>query len=153
MLSLPFHRQHLRGVAFMMLSAWVMALLAGVVNGCLVQPELRHAPMSVVSIGLGVSEPVVRAFHVEPGDHDSRAGHTGDTPNAGQATCLKFCDNESSTVAKSKTAQTDLSSIAVATRVNGYAVVPATAVALHRSVERSGSQGPSLVIRFLRLTI
>jgi hypothetical protein len=109
--------------------------------------------MSGLSIRLGLSEPVVRVFHVEPGDHDSRAGHTGDTTDAGQATCLKFCDDESSTVAKSNTAQTDLSTLAVASRTNWYAVVPAITVAMHRSVEQSVSQGPPLVIRFLRLTI
>lgn len=33
---------------------------------------------------------------------------TGPTTDAGKAGCLKFCDDESSTVAKGKTAQTDV---------------------------------------------
>jgi len=153
MLLIPFHRRHLRRTAAVTLSAWLLALLATVVNACLLQPDLRNASASSALVRVALSEPVVRAFQVEHGDHGPRAGQADDSADASQASCLKFCDDESSTVAKGETAQPGLAGLPVAFRTNWHAVVPATAVAMRTSVERPLSQGPPLVIRFLRLTI
>jgi hypothetical protein len=153
MLSLSFHRRYLPITALLTVSAWMLALLAGAVNACLLQPELGHAYTSAESTRSTLTESALRGSYVDHGDHGLRAGQTDNTTDAGQASCLKFCDDESSTVAKGKSAQASLSGFALASRTNWYTVAPATAVANRGAVERLFSHGPPLVIRFLRLTI
>jgi hypothetical protein len=150
------HRAKRRTV-WVTLLGWVLALLTGIVNACLMQPQGLRTPVSATSSvnhrsaerGMRPAQPLA----VEHGDQDGRAAHVRDTTDAAKAGCLKFCDDESSTVANSKTAPTDLPGPVLVASVDWRAAVPIAAVATWQSVERPASQGPPLVIRFLRLTI
>ena len=126
---MPLYRHRLRRTAWVMLFAWVFALLAGVVNACQLQTPDRHA----TGVTLGES-----------------AGHTVD---AAQAGCLKFCDDESSAAASGKTVQADLPGpVAVGASNWPLALHPGPS-ALMRADAPAATQGPPLVIRLLRLTI
>ncbi len=72
---------------------------------------------------------------------------------AGQAGCLKFCADESSVVAKSKTAQPDLPGLAFMISSPWRSATLVASAAPWRSLERPASHGPPLAIRLLRLTI
>jgi hypothetical protein len=155
MLVFSHHRVKRRTI-WLILVAWALALVAGVVNACLLQPQQLRAPASAasahdLSVVRGMRIP--GAFHVEHGDRADRAGGADGTMDAAQAGCVKFCNDESSTVTNAKTAQTDLPGPMLIASIDWRSTVPAAAVATWRSVERPVSQGPPLVIRFLRLTI
>lgn len=96
----------------------------------------------------------MQALRVEYSHHEGQAAHDSPTTDAGKAGCLKFCDDESSTFAKSKTAQTDLLGPVVVASVEWRSTVPKATATMWRSAGRPApSQGPPLVIRFMRLTI
>jgi hypothetical protein len=151
MLSLSFHRRHLRRAALLTASAWVSALVAVVAHACLLQPEGGHSFTSRTANDSTVFEPAAQTAHVAHEHHGSRGAEADGTTDPGQASCVKFCDDESSTVAK--TAPHDLPGLLVASRTNWHVVLPATSAVVRVSVERPLAHGPPLVIRFLRLTI
>jgi hypothetical protein len=155
MLSLPFHRHHLRRTVWVTLLAWGLALLAGI-NACQVQPRAPRATASAASPRDGSADRGMhptQSRHVEHGHQVGHPEHDGPATDAAKAGCLKFYDDESSTVAKGKLAQPDVPGPVVAARVDWRSAVPAVTVATWRLVERPASQGPLLFIRFLRLTI
>ena len=88
----------------------------------------------------------------EDGDHDGAGGPEGQA-DTGKAGCLKFCDDQSSTLAKGETAQTDLPGMVMTAAIDWLSAIPTATAATWRSAERQISQGPPLFIRFLRLTI
>jgi hypothetical protein len=151
MLSLSFHRRHLRRAALLTASAWVSALVAVVAHACLLQPEGGHSFTSRTANDSAVFEPAAQTAQVAHEHHGSRGAEADGTTDPGQASCVKFCDDESSTVAK--TAPHDLPGLLVASRTNWHVVLPATSAVVRVSVERPLAHGPPLVIRFLRLTI
>jgi hypothetical protein len=156
MLSLPAHRRHLHRTVWVTLMSWVFALLAGMANACQVQSYGPRAPASATSTYSGLTERGVnttQAFYVEHGDDDGRAKQDGPTRDAAKAGCLKFCDDESSSATKAKTAQTDVPVPVVVASVDWRSVTPTATVATWRLAERPAFQGLPLVIRFLRLTI
>ena len=128
-------RRRMRLTGWVTLLVWLLALLAGMVNACQIQPR-DHA-----------------ALHVERDHHDRHDGlrHTED--DAGKAGCSRFCDDESSTLAKSKASPTDLPQAMVLATVEWPAPTPASLGAVRRSAERPASPGPPLFMRLLRLTI
>jgi len=147
------HRQ-LRRTARVTLVVWLFALAAGVANACaftLAGPAGR----GVVDIAAhGAAESVlVRAGH--DGEHDqggpiSPHGHGHD---AGKASCLKFCDDESSAIAKVKLPVVG-PCVALPTVVEAWKPLAVISGSGSRQApEHPGSQGPPLVIRFLRLTL
>ena len=144
MLILPFHRRRLQGTVWVTLLAWSLALLAGMVNACQIQPH-----------GAGLAAPVASTQwpHVGYGRDDGHAEHDAPTSDPGKAGCFKFCDDESSTVAKGTTAQPDLPGAALMSSLHWRSATSAATAATWRPVERPASRGPPLVIRFLRLTI
>ncbi len=155
MLSLPFHRRHLHRTVWVTLMSWVLALLVGVANACQLQSYGPRAPASATSIHGGLTEQGVnntQAFYVEHGDNDG-AKHDGPTTDAAKAGCLKFCDDESSSATKARTAQSDVPVPVVVASVDWRSVIPTATVAMGRLAERPAFEGPPLVIRFLRLTI
>jgi hypothetical protein len=79
-------------------------------------------------------------------------GHEHPTVDAGKAGCLKFCADESSTLAKGHKTQHDLPGPAPMAGVQATSVIAVATVAPWRPVERPASLGPPLVIRLLRLT-
>ena len=158
MLSLPFHRRHLHRTIWVMLLAWVLALLAGIANACQLETHAPVAPATATSTRDRSTQRGVHAaqsLQVEHGHHDGHSEHDGSTTDAAKNGCLKFCDDESSTVVNGKTPQTDLPGPVVFASVEWHSAMPTAAagVAMWRPIERPASQGPPLVIRFLRLTI
>jgi hypothetical protein len=154
MLSLPFQRRHLRSTAVLTLLAWLLALLAGIVNACQLQTYTPGTFVPVVSTQADFAEHGMhagRALHVD-GDHDVAGGHEGQS-DTGKVGCLKFCDDESSTVTQAKTFQADLVGMVTVASIDWLAAMPAAAGTPGRRIERPASQGPPLFIRFLRLTI
>jgi hypothetical protein len=155
MLSLPLQRRHLRRTAALTLLAWMLALLSGMVNACQLQ---LHTPGTHPSTVLSRSDAVEHDVHAGcaldgvGGVHDQVMGHH-DQSDAAKAGCLKFCADESSTVAKGELAQPDLLGMAMVVGLDWQPAMPMATVSSWRSVERPVSQGPPLFIRFLRLTI
>lgn len=155
MLSFNSQRRHLRRTAVLTLLAWVFALLAGVVNACQLQP---YAPGTLTPVSASKNESGARAMHAgqpahsEHADREALAGHErqSDTGNAG---CLKFCDEGSTTVTPAKTAPADLVDLPAVAGIDWAAAAPDSVCAPWRRVEQPVCQGPPLFIRFLRLTI
>ena len=150
------HHRAKRRIVWVTLVGWVLAMLAGVANACLLQAQGSRAPASAALAHDGSAERGLRAaqaLHVKYGDLDRHATQAGDTADPGKAGCLKFCDDESSTVTNGKAAQTDLPGPVLLASVDWHPAVRTAAVATWQPVERPTSQGPPLVIRFLRLTI
>ena len=67
--------------------------------------------------------------------------------------CLKFCADESSALAKSKSYGADMVAALVDLRVERRLAVPAVKTHSGLLPEPPRAQGPPLVIRFLRLTL
>lgn len=80
-------RKYLRTLAAYMLLVWVFALSAGIVNACVVEPELRHASAAAAH------EPAAPAH--QHGHAVGATEHQHQAPNADQPPCAKFCADES----------------------------------------------------------
>jgi hypothetical protein len=151
-----FTRRQLRRTTAVTLLAWGFALLSGVVNACQIQPSVPGQHSSAVAVAgapVGGASGPGAPRHIEPGHHAAGAEHDRPVNDAGQAGCLKFCADESSVVAKSKTAQPDLPGLAVMVSSPWRSATSVASAAPWWSLERPASQGPPLVIRLLRLTI
>ncbi len=154
-------RRQLHNTACVTLLAWVLALMSGVVNACLLQPHGQTAPASSIvtsSLGFaGVGVIELTVAHVEHSRHDlhqaPQADHDAANEDAGKAGCLKFCADESSTLAKGKFTPVDLPNPVVVAVGEWPSVALLPIGTLRRSAERPASPGPPLVIRLLRLTI
>ena len=158
--TLTFNRCQVRRTACVTLLAWVLALMSGVVNACLLQPHGQTAATSSIVTSspafadAGLVESTVA--HVGHDHHDSHLAQHSDhdaSKDAGKAGCLKFCSDESSTLAKGKFTQADLPNPVVVAVVEWPSMAPLPMGTMRRSAERPASPGPPLVIRFLRLTI
>jgi hypothetical protein len=152
--------RRLRQFVWLTLLAWSFALASGVVNACLLT-----VPGPVTD---GSPPPVhgEAATHAKP--HDEAKGRRGaasdeagvadlgryehQQSSSGKDTCLKFCDDESSAVAKSTSLGVDLVMALVEPGVRRIAV-PVGNIGAGRLLEQPRAQGPPLVIRFLRLTL
>ena len=68
---------------------WLLALGAGIVNACVLEPELRHP---AITASHAQHDAESRSHH-----HDSHqsGGHDHPSPHAGNAPCAKFCDEPS----------------------------------------------------------
>ena len=133
-----------------------MALLAGMANACLLQPHGHGPSAAAVAPHEGSPAHVLKSVQAPPTDHEHPAGHAepvDDSPDAGKAGCLKFCNDARSTVANGGAVQPDLPGPALFACIEWSAMVPTGRVLTWSSAQRPRSQGPPLVIRFLRLTI
>ena len=139
MLALVFHRRRLRRTTWVMLLAWVLALSAGVVNACQLQPHGLESHASISS--------------TPHGGHGLHDGDNNEGEDAGKAGCLKFCDDGSSSVPQSKSAATDVPCPVVLACLGEALASPAGTGPMQRLLEQAPAHGPPLVIRFLRLTI
>ena len=155
-----FNRRQLRRTACVTLMAWVMALLSGVANACLLQPHEQTASAPFATSRPEFADPGLiesTVAHVEHSHHDDHQAHQVDRDGAkkdgGKAGCLKFCSDESSTLAKGKFTQADLPNPVVVAVVKWPSMTPLPMGALRMWAERPASPGPPLVIRLLRLTI
>ncbi len=158
--TLKFNRRQLRRTACVTLLAWVLALLSGVVNACLLQAHGQTASASSATSSPEFADAslIESTFTlVEHSHHDSHQAWQGDRDgakeDAGKAGCVKFCSDESSTLAKGKFTPTKLPNPAVVAVVVWCSMAPLPMGTLGRLAERPASPGPPLVIRFLRLTI
>jgi hypothetical protein len=129
---LPRHR--LRRLVWVTLVAWLFALSAGVLNACVLTPR--------ISDGHGI---------VAGGDN-SVVQHGHNEANA-KTSCLKFCADESSALAKTQVFLPDLGVPMLLVLSGWQPVVPVIAIATRRFFDRPMPHGPPLVIRFLRLTL
>lgn len=126
---------------------WFFALASGVVNACVLNLPGRAAEESAPSLH---TEAATHAGSAEGiGGHG--AGDHGGT--SGKDTCLKFCDDESSALAKSTTYGADMAAALVDLRVERRLAVPVVHADSSWVLEPPHAQGPPLVIRFLRLTL
>lgn len=144
MSAFHFDRQKLRRTAWAMLVAWLFALTAAAVNACAV------APAGQVERGEVRTDVSAHGGH----HHDGKlANHHLHDQDSGKENCLKFCDDGSSAVAKVEPAVVD-PGLTLLTTAEPWGVIAATSSAgFWQSRERAASQGPPLVIRFLRLTL
>jgi hypothetical protein len=156
MYAFHFDRLQLRRAAWATLVVWVLALAAGVVNACALSTA---GPMdrSILQVGIVVhdahgaapSSAAIESNH----EHAETVGHHEHGHDSGKGSCLKFCDDESSAIAKVKLPVVDLSATLLTVAAPWNALVAAGGVGFRQSLECPGSQGPPLVIRFLRLTL
>jgi len=141
-----FHQRTLRHTVWVTLAFWLFALAAGVVNACVLTPQVSagHA----IDAGAHFNA----AQHQDHG-HDGPIAHHGHQQDAGKSGCLKFCDDESSALSKNEASSVDLGATVVGVALPWPAVVPIAIIGTQLSVARPTAQGPPLVIRFLRLTL
>lgn len=154
--ALNFTRRGLRRTAWATLVVWVLALAAGVVNACALAPagtvERANLQVGITEHDAHASAPISSSIE----SHDEQAEavrHYDHGPDSGKGSCLKFCDDESSAIAKVKLPVVDLSATLLTAAAPWSAIVTIGGAGFRQSLERPGSQGPPLVIRFLRLTL
>lgn len=126
------------------LLAWSFALASGVVNACVLSLP-GHA-------GEASSPPALGAEALEAGPA-SLHPHEQESGGPGKDSCLKFCGEESSALAKSTSSAADMVAALIDTGVQRRLAVPAVQFDPGASLEPPRAQGPPLVIRFLRLTL
>lgn len=136
MLSMTFARQHLRRTAAVALVAWVLALVSGLANACLLESgALDASPLNFAQRG---------ELPIE---------HTHDRAEDAPAACLKFCADEASALAKSKASPAD-SAVPVPLASMHWQLPTRLATQLPwQAVERPALDGPPLFLRLLHLTI
>lgn len=156
MSAFHFDRRQLRRTTWATLAVWVLALAAGVVNACGLTPA-GPAERATLQVGIVVHDehavaPSSSAFESHHGQSEA-VGHHDHGQDSGKGSCLKFCDDESSAIAKVKLPFVDLSATLLTAAEPWNAILAAGSAGFRQSLERPGSQGPPLVIRFLRLTL
>ncbi len=156
MSAFHFDRRQLRRTTWAMLMVWVLAMAAGVVNACALTPS-STAEGATLHVGTVVHDAHADAqssaaidSHHEP---SQTVGHHDHGQDSGKGNCLKFCDDESSAIAKVKLPVVDLSATLVTAAVPWSALVAVGGAGVRHLLERRGSQGTPLAIRFLRLTL
>jgi hypothetical protein len=150
-----FDLRPLRRTAWATLAVWVFAMAAGVVNACALSPgSIERATQQVGIVvhdaQVGVSSPSAIDSHHEQSE---TVGHHDHGQDPGKGSCLKFCDDESSAIAKVKLPVVDLSATLLTAAAPWSAIIAVGAAGFRRSLARPEPQGPPLVIRFLRLTL
>ena len=156
--SMPFHRSHLRRTAWVTLVGWLWALTAGMVNACALAPSgLAGHGATFVQVSAVPGIDVAGALdHKKAVDHDGpgwRVGNPGHEHDADKAGCQKFCDDESSALAKSTASPLDLGMQAMALAPTWRPDLAASAVATWLPLQMQSSQRLTLAIRFQRLTL
>jgi hypothetical protein len=152
--------QRLRRLVWLTLWAWSFALLSGVVNACVLNLAERAMERSSPSSRLETATHARLADSIEargPTGHDADSGslhrQEREHGSSGQDSCLKFCDDESSALAKSSAAGVDIGATLVDARLGRHLAVAATQADAGSMPEPPRAHGPPLVIRFLRLTL
>ena len=83
-------QQRLRRLAAQVLLMWLFALATGVVNACVLEPELRQA-----SIASGEHDEHPGAQQRPHAHAAGLLGHDHSSPHGNKAPCAKFCDEPS----------------------------------------------------------
>lgn len=133
------HPRRQRRFTWVALVAWVFAVAVASANACLA--------------AVPASPAAGHAQHDHSHESHPYESHSHQSPDAGKAGCLKFCDDESSALSKKGASGPDL--LAPCTLLEGLEIPPRqqTPGADRLSRARPRSQGPPLVIRLLRLTL
>ncbi len=158
LLSLPFHRLHLHRTAWVTLGVWLWALTAGVVNACALAPSglAGHGAAFVQLSAVHGVEVAGALDHKKLDDGHGlrwRAGDPGHEQDAEKASCLKFCDDESSALAKSAAAPLDPGTLAMVLAPTWQPDVRASADTTWLPSHTRSGQSLPLTIRFQRLTL
>lgn len=154
---MPLTRPQVRHAACVTLFAWIFALVSGVANACLTQPNERAGFGSISSEANAVvgrtSTPVTR--QVQHAHHHGAGEGEDDGPGSHSARegCLKFCADQSSAVTKSTAPQAEIAGPLFVASAQWRSAAPVTAASHWLQVEPPASVGPPLFIRLLRLTI
>ena len=152
---IAFTRRQLRHTAYLTLFAWMFALLSGVANACLTQPNapgglgsmLLQADPVVGDAAGRVTQQVGHTEHLGMNADDHRGLHSA------EESCLKFCADDSSAVAKRSAPLSDAAGLVFLVSLHWLSAAPVAAAAEWSPVERPASVGPPLIVRLLRLTI
>lgn len=153
------HPRRQRRFTWVALVAWVFAVAVASANACLAAVPASPAAGHAQHDHSHESHPHESHPH-ESHPHESHPyeshpyePHSHQSPDAGKAGCLKFCDDESSALSKKGASGPDL--LAPCTLLEGLEIPPRqqTPGADRLSRARPRSQGPPLVIRLLRLTL
>lgn len=91
-------RSRVRRLAAYMLLVWVMALSAGVVNACVIEPDLHHATQLAGESSAGHGEALVHDQVEQDGHPTDSSAHEHSNPGSAPSQCIKFCDDESTSV-------------------------------------------------------
>lgn len=129
--AIHHQRQHLRRNVWLTLMLWLFALSVGLVNAC-----------------------VLEARGADAHQHASTAHEHEDPsePAAGKQHCLKFCQDESSAIAKSSLLA-DATMVALAPLPWPAVLMPEQPCCAHLHLRTPPAQGPPLSIRLLRLSL
>jgi len=138
----------IRQLAAKVLLVWLFALATGIVNACVIAPMATHGP-----------DPMAATSAIHPDHSGSHAGcpdcSDDDTEDHGQATCAKFCVEESSSVPAAKHAfdpWLGLDVAVVPTMALAVVAQPPFAAQPRSSAPRPLARVP-VPIAFLRLTL
>ena len=153
-------RRRLQRLVWLTLLAWSLALASGVVNACVLGLPARTAegsspPAHAETATHGRSSQDIGAHDAE----HQRAGASDSHPHeqghgtSGKDTCLKFCADESSALAKNGCSAVDMAAALLDLHVGRRLAVACIGADLRSRAEPPRAQGPPLVIRFLRLTL
>jgi len=154
--ALSFLRRRLRHTVWVTLGAWLFALTAGVVNACMLVPQgsAGHGVLAALSSQSAAQTDHASALR-EAGQlgHDESVPEPGQVQDAGEVSCLKFCDDESSALSKRKTSALDLGEPHLVAVAPGSPIVQSRILGTKRSLLRPAVHGPPMAICFLRLTL
>ena len=142
-------RQRLRRIAAQVLVAWLFMLTAGIVNACVLTPELGHGSATAAH-----DEHFAAAAHVSHQTH-AAGTHEHRSPHGNNAACAKAC-NEPSTGAQTLKQKIDpFTAIWLAPSPADTQVTVATAAVAGTPVigPDPGSTAVPIRIAFLRLTL
>ena len=142
MSNIHFTPRQRRRIAGVTLVVWLWALAVGVVNACAL------GPAGPERVGLHAEAP----SHEQHRDDGERPGHRHGS-DSGKKSCLKFCDDESSAVVKVKLPAVDGSAVFAVLAQPWQPIADTGSTGWGLLSRQPGSQGPPLVIRFLRLTL
>ncbi|MBI3367799.1 MAG: hypothetical protein HY021_04945 [Burkholderiales bacterium] len=157
-----FDRRRLRRATWATLLVWLFALAAGVVNACALTPRGAvdgvDPQAGIVVHDKHASKPTAAGHpchhaQVDEVDHHGHGHGHGHGQDSGKVSCLKFCDDECSAIAKVKLPVVGLGSTLLTVAEPWSAIVAAACAGVRHSPGRPSAQGPPLVIRFLRLTL
>lgn len=160
------HRRTKQRTVMMMLAVWLFALLAGVVNACVLQVKVpaHHQGQVPMFSANTVIEPhahlsvLPQSTALVPADvtsSDAGADANADAgADSGKAQCKSVCDVEASTAAAKQQGHdaTDLAQASMPVLV-AVPYLPLLATAKQSFDDRPPPPGVPMVIRFLRLTI
>ena len=154
---MAFTRRQLRHTACATLLAWMFALLSGVANACVTQPNARAGLGSISSqaspvarVAAGPVKGQVHHIHHHGATATEQERHGSHSAEQG---CLKFCADKSSSVTTSTAPQADPPGPLFVASAQWRSVLRVAAASRGWHFGRSASVGPPLFIRLLRLTI